>query len=1568
MPFNPQVDEVLVIEDTAYRIAEHPAAPGIPYGQEGRQAVVYQLITEDGEKRALKAFKPRYRLPGLVSLADRFASFAELPGLLVCDRTVLSTRTHAELLRRYPDLTYAVLMPWIEGPTWLQVVLEQRQLTQEQSSTLGRELLRILSRMEQHDLAHCDLSSPNVIFPELNGGKGLQLVDVEQIYAPTLDRPEVLPGGSPGYAHDATPDEIWGPEADRFAGGILLAEMLAWPDKRVRDAAWGESYFAPEEMHKESDRFQILLGALRRRRGQRVTDLLERTWFSKALEACPTFEEWSAALEERKPDGGSRPTPVPDFEHTLQKTWAEIEEQMAPQREQTAALEEERRERLDALYGEGLHALQREAWPEALEALDAVRHQEASFADVRQVAPRAEAGWLASAVPETAAPLSPNAGAQDWATRTAATAMYADWSADHYVPPRNYQRLREVLLEHQMLILDGPPGIGKRSTALALARDVAQGEGEPPLVLRPDASPEAIAETKGSILIWPNPFGLSTFAPPPLADRIGVLREAVRHNHLIVTTPSSLRAMALRTTALGLWPVVTETSQSLTRDDYELGDLADILDRHADLAETQGMLTPRQRELVAAPERREALAAALDAPLTARLFLEHKLPSLDPKVAWSTQDLTLMIGEVRSTRQCFTAWFAEARPTTCVFLTVLSWLAEQPQARVSEVYTEMTQQLRDLCPGLPVVPIRTLAHRTRFCVSAGGSLRFKHPVYEALTREVIADVGQAFALRCLEAMETHALSAAAEGGEGNQLPVNVGLMLGELLDENWEQVTAVLERLAASPSPRMKWSVGRGLMHAAQQHPAALPSLTRLLQDWSRSEDEELHLTALQAVGHLGRTALDDLNPVLSDLIEDQHPGVRSHLVDVAVDLSCADWEGALSILRRLGSDPEEPVRETVASGILRLARRRRRAVWSSLLAWAEEGESLLHGTLMRVLVAGQDVFSLEETVPVYERLLSREDDAGTVLASHLIQEEEPSPWSLNALTELAREPTKEVRGQMEHVLRRVAPRNPEAVVTTLCGWTAHQDNGVRETALRLMAEVGKTRVPRGNDPTSSAALGRAYAGPWFKSLQDLAIDPLPAIRARLVSLAHDFSSVDAEHTVETLAILTRDTMPRIRQLTALALAPLAEPYAAKAVPILEGLVEDDDPRVREAAIPALADGVAEVEVPPALEMLASLVRDPAISDAATRPFVRVASARPEDGAVTLAELAKDSDPAQREAILEIAGKTAISHPTITASLLSPVATDRDRTRRERVVDVCHVVAQYDPGAPLPVLAALVPDRDAYIRAQATDELVDAGLRTPEAGLQILRRLAEQHRAEVQLLVLTALERFVADHAEAVLPIVSPLVNSREPAVRQATLPVLAAAGEHRPAETLELLSRLLVDGEVRIRDEARNKFLSLCVTRNPSLLPVLSELVDSSNPKVFLPVLEGLAHFTATQPDAVLTAVEPVVEGGASRAQEAALPLLEQLAESRLTDVAATLAVLLETEDEGGPAHKLYWRVMRLPEGCAVVTEADGVVDAVAVNPRWESKSARRALSLGERTVFMRKRMVAKITGNMED
>lgn len=195
-------------------------------------------------------------------------------------------------------------MPWIEGPTWTQVISERRPLPPEQSLLLAHTLVDILVRMEERGLAHCDLSGSNVLLPALStlsdagSYHSIELVDVEQLYSSDLKRPEVLTVASAGYAHKSAPQDLWSAISDRFAGAVLLTEMLGWCDAKIRDAAWGESYFAQDEMQKDNSRYQSLATSLETYWGHTVATLFERAWNSETLLDCPTFGEWVVALPE----------------------------------------------------------------------------------------------------------------------------------------------------------------------------------------------------------------------------------------------------------------------------------------------------------------------------------------------------------------------------------------------------------------------------------------------------------------------------------------------------------------------------------------------------------------------------------------------------------------------------------------------------------------------------------------------------------------------------------------------------------------------------------------------------------------------------------------------------------------------------------------------------------------------------------------------------------------------------------------------------------------------------------------------------------------------------------------------------------------------------------------------------------------------------------------------------------------------------------------------------------------------------------------------------------------------
>ncbi|WP_239617466.1 hypothetical protein [Cohnella mopanensis] len=305
MSFQPEVRARLSINGKPYTIGEHPQAAGVPYGQEGRQGTVYLLNAEEsGGPKAMKVFRNKFIDPSLVFHTDTVAKYKGIAGLTACDRSILTPQNHAELLNREPDLLYAVVMPWIEGPTWMDVLLNKQRLSKKQSFSAAFALAHVLMDMEQRGLAHCDLSAANVMLPMLSTVKKVvkpvefvQLIDLEQMFSTHLEKPEHIPAGSPGYAiRNKTQSLMWSGQSDRFAGAILLTEMLAsCSDAFIRNL-WGESYFDPEELQTGCDRFNELVEMIRMAWGEALAALFVRAWESEHLSQCPPFGEWLMAL------------------------------------------------------------------------------------------------------------------------------------------------------------------------------------------------------------------------------------------------------------------------------------------------------------------------------------------------------------------------------------------------------------------------------------------------------------------------------------------------------------------------------------------------------------------------------------------------------------------------------------------------------------------------------------------------------------------------------------------------------------------------------------------------------------------------------------------------------------------------------------------------------------------------------------------------------------------------------------------------------------------------------------------------------------------------------------------------------------------------------------------------------------------------------------------------------------------------------------------------------------------------------------------------------------------------
>jgi len=286
------------------------------YAESGKEGTVYKVL-KDKEHYALKVFYPQYRDIRLLENTDKLHRFKDLEGFRVAKRRVLTPETFPDLLKQFPDLTYAVLMPWIHGTVWGNLMLEtDPSLRSENYVQIAYALTRVVSSLELQGLAHCDLSNNNFIIAK--SPAGIQLIDLEDMYAPDMPRPVPdVSYGSIGYRTKWIAEKgLWGPESDRFSLGVLCSEIITWHHEEIRENKSGStSFFDEEEIGEDCDRYNLMLSYLGNENDE-LPELLERAWFSRDFAQCPTVMEWRQAIRRVQLQVASEPSPyVEDQTH-----------------------------------------------------------------------------------------------------------------------------------------------------------------------------------------------------------------------------------------------------------------------------------------------------------------------------------------------------------------------------------------------------------------------------------------------------------------------------------------------------------------------------------------------------------------------------------------------------------------------------------------------------------------------------------------------------------------------------------------------------------------------------------------------------------------------------------------------------------------------------------------------------------------------------------------------------------------------------------------------------------------------------------------------------------------------------------------------------------------------------------------------------------------------------------------------------------------------------------------------------------------------------------------------------
>jgi len=293
--FNPNPGEVLSLFNEEFTVAPHPRVPSLAYAQEGGRGTIYKVCDRRRQAFALKVFKRRAQRSDQSQTTQRLRAYGGLRGLRAANRRVIAAGGSGPS----DMLVGSLLMPWIDGHTWFDVL--QRAKTGDDclgpaaAMQLCRDFLGVVGSLEARGAAHTDVASGNVVVDL--AASTVELIDLEEMYdADCAAEGHVIPMRTPGYSRRFDGASLWSAEGDRFAAAVLAAEILLLSQKKLSRLSCGECFFDPDVVAgQDASRYAPVFDFLKREHPD-FWQVFERSWRARSLADCSRVEELRASV------------------------------------------------------------------------------------------------------------------------------------------------------------------------------------------------------------------------------------------------------------------------------------------------------------------------------------------------------------------------------------------------------------------------------------------------------------------------------------------------------------------------------------------------------------------------------------------------------------------------------------------------------------------------------------------------------------------------------------------------------------------------------------------------------------------------------------------------------------------------------------------------------------------------------------------------------------------------------------------------------------------------------------------------------------------------------------------------------------------------------------------------------------------------------------------------------------------------------------------------------------------------------------------------------------------------
>lgn len=494
-----------------------------------------------------------------------------------------------------------------------------------------------------------------------------------------------------------------------------------------------------------------------------------------------------------------------------------------------------------------------------------------------------------------------------------------------FVQPREFDIARNRSTSAGVRWVVGPPGIGKRTFALALARHwlsaASKDRDDWPIYSFPrQVDWESISRSalQRSAIILPDALGAVSFDREHVDEKLAVLKRLVDGGNLVVVTcPRDIHDEAkIRTRRLSEWLTRSAWVTELNAGSYDKDARNNLFEHLLEYARTSNALLPRPYRLAREVLDWRGVAAKVvpsadDLPGQAHALLEKHLQDtwipidVDRFVFGSLpsirthRDFVGLLQQDADINSRIQSWFVALDLPTQSFVFTLALFAGIDDRSLWLKYKDVVGDLHYLNPTLPTLPLGILRQRAAPYVTANGPLDFLNSsVHRAVIREISFSYRDYF-LELRDKIILWSVPArkidSRTGGQGTGVqprsqaalqpspleadnidsdqaivatePVRnaIARVVGEVAKRSMEDVLPILDTWGSHTSARVGRSAGTALSETSTD-PTKAWAVLRLLHRWAIdfTSDNARNLRR-SAASSFGQISLNSSRPDLHD-------------------------------------------------------------------------------------------------------------------------------------------------------------------------------------------------------------------------------------------------------------------------------------------------------------------------------------------------------------------------------------------------------------------------------------------------------------------------------------------------------------------------------------------------------------------------------------------------------------------------------------------------------------------------------------------------------------------------------